>query len=556
MPNEAASDRSDNVHPDTPDAESADSDISADDFKGGTHALQTGAAAADADAQRWDGVAAAALPEGPVGNEGGDEDQTWIHGDLDEEDEEVDENVSDTSSVAFQRREEQLNAPDPTPAQVVRSNFTVIAAVLAGVLVAFVKFLASFLTGSVAMFSEGIHSLVDACNDSLLLIGTRKSKKKPDIEHPFGFGRELYFYAFVVSVVIFLFGGGVSIFRGITSLMHGGSVIEDPLINYIVLVIGIVVEGFSFAVAWKDVKRARAGRSLFEYIRDSKSPINFTVLLEDTAAELGMVIALAGIYFSIALDLPQLDSVASIIIGALMAAIAVVLLRETRSLLIGEGLTRDEIDDVVFIVEQDPAVIKCGRVLSMYMGPSDMLLTLDVTFDDELDEGDVLQAIDRIEAELIDDFPQCTSIFIEAESLNQVYRQRHDRRQAFEAEMDDEEDRERQEQREREFERERALLRAEVKKAAKKAAKKEAKKAAKKEARKVEKKAEKRKAKEAAAAAQAHPDDADAAVQANSSEAAGLLRADLGEAGGEQARETGGPAREAGREQAREDGDS
>lgn len=358
------------------------------------------------------------------------EESVWIHGDLDEEDEGL-ENVTDTSSIALQRREEQLNASDPTPAEMVRTNFTVVAAVVAGVLVAAVKFVTSFFTGSVAMFSEGVHSLVDACNDSLLLIGTRASKKKPDVEHPFGYGRELYFYTFVVSVVIFLFGGGFTIYRGVQSFLAGGTHIEDPIIAYVVLVLGMVIEGFSFSVALRDVNRARAGRSLMEYIRDSKSPINFTVLLEDTAAELGMIVALLGVALSVAFDVPQLDSVASVIIGALMAAIAIVLLRETRSLLIGEGLSQREVRDVVFIVERDPAVIKCGRVLSMYMGPNDMLLNLDVTFDDELDEGDVLQAIDRIEAELVDDYPQCSSIFIEAESLNQVYRQRHDRRRAF-----------------------------------------------------------------------------------------------------------------------------
>ena len=411
-----------------------------------------------------------------------EEDQNWIHGDLDEDDDEIDDNVNDMHSIAFRRREERRNAPDPTAAQVVRSNFTVIAAVFAGVTVACVKFFASFLTGSVAMLSEGVHSLVDACNDSLLLIGSRASKKKPDVEHPFGFGREMYFYTFVVSVVIFFFGGGFTIYQGVSSFIAGGHVIESPMINYIVLGIGIILEGFSLSVAWRDVKKARRGRSLIDYIRDSKSPTNFTVLLEDTAAELGMVIALLGISLSLALDIPRLDSVASIIIGSLMAAIAVVLLRETRSLLIGEGLTREEIEDVVFIVEQDPAVIKCGRVMSMYMGPNDMLLNLDVTFDDELDEGDVLQAIDRLEAELIDDYPQCTAIFIEAESLNQVYRQRHDRRQQFEAEVEDEEERERELARDREIERELARRKAEKKKAKAKAAKKKAKKKAKKRA--------------------------------------------------------------------------
>ena len=334
---------------------------------------------------------------------------------------------------------ERLYAEAPSKSEIVKTNFTVIAAVIAGVIVSCVKFLASFLTGSMAMFSEGVHSLVDACNDSLLLIGSRASKRKPDVEHPFGFGKELYFYTFVVSVVIFLFGGGFTIYHGVQSFIEGGHEIASPVVAFAVLIVGIIIEGFSFCVAVRDVNRARGDMSLFEYIRHSKSPTSFTVLLEDTAAELGMIIAVLGIGLSMALDMPRIDSVASILIGLLMAAIAVVLLRETRSLLIGEGLRREEIEDVVFIVESDPAVIKCGRVLSMYMGPEDMLLTLDVTFDDELDEGDVLQAIDRIEAALIDEYPQCSSIFIEVESLNQVYRQRHDRRRQFEEEEEEDE---------------------------------------------------------------------------------------------------------------------
>ena len=362
----------------------------------------------------------------------------WIHGDLDEEDDSIDDNVNDTSSVAFKRRLQRKRTEELSAKELVRNNFTVIAAVFAGVLVACVKFFASALTGSVAMLSEGIHSLVDACNDSLLLIGTRASKKDSDVEHPFGYGRELYFYTFVVSIVIFLFGGGYTIYRGLSSYMAGGSIVANPLFDYIILLIGIVFEGFSFSVALRDVNNSRGELSLFEYIRTSKSPTNFTILLEDTAAELGMFVALAGIFFSVQFKAPRLDSVASIVVGLLMAAIALLLLRETRSLLIGEGLSRKEIEDVVFTVEEDVAVIKCGRVLSMYMGPDDMLLTLDVTFDDELDEGDILQAIDRIEEELVDNYPQCSAIFIEVESLNQVYRQRHDRRIAFEAQAEEE----------------------------------------------------------------------------------------------------------------------
>ena len=198
-----------------------------------------------------------------------------------------------------------------------------------------------------------------------------------------------------------------------------------------------MLEGVSLSIALRDVNRARGEMGIADYIKQSTDPAKFTVFLEDSAAVIGMVIAIVGIALSQAFDMPGIDAAASIVIGLIMAAVATVLLRETRSLLIGEGLGRDEIEEIVFIVEDDPAVIKCGRVLSMYLGPNDLLLNLDVTFDDELDEGDVLQAVDRIEAELMDEYPQAKAVFIEAESLNQVYRQRLERKEAFEADEED-----------------------------------------------------------------------------------------------------------------------
>ena len=361
----------------------------------------------------------------------------WIHGDPDPDDN-IDDNLTDLDSPAMLQWFKRKHPKPVSKKEKISQNLTVLAAVCAGVIVSLVKFAAAAITGSVAMLAEGVHSLVDAGNDSLLLVGTKASKKDPDIEHPFGYGQELFFYTFVVGVVIFIMGGCFTIYQGVSSLYHGGSPIENPMINYIVLLAGILIEGVSFRIAAKDVMRSKGNQSLRRYIRESKDPRNFTVLLEDSAAIAGMVIAMLGVFMSDALGLIWADAVASIIIGAVMATIALVLLRETRSLLIGEGLGREDIEDIVFIVEDDPAVIKCGRVLTVYFGPESMLMNLDVTFDDELDEGDILQAVDRIERELMDEYPQTTSIFIEAESLNLVYRQRRERTDAFKA--DEEED--------------------------------------------------------------------------------------------------------------------
>ena len=340
-------------------------------------------------------------------------------------------NVRDVSSAEARARRQREKKANMTASEKLKSNATVVVAVIAGVVVSLVKFIAAAITGSSAMFSEGIHSMVDAINDSLLLVGGRMAKRKPDVKHPFGYAREEYFYSHTVALVIFVLGGGVAIYEGIRNVMAGGSPIENPFINYIVLGIGIVFEGFSLSVAVRTVNKARGDMRIMKYIRESKSPTNITVFLEDTAAVGGMAVALVGNILSTITGNYVIDAWASIIIGGIMAVIALILLHETRSLVIGEGLTVEEVKDVVSIVEDDPATIKCGRVLSMYLGPEDMLMNLDVTFRENLSEGEVLMAIDRIEEEIIDGYPQTTRIFIEAESLNQVYRQRRDRKLTF-----------------------------------------------------------------------------------------------------------------------------
>ena len=338
--------------------------------------------------------------------------------------------TTDAKARARRQREKRANL---IATERLRENAAVVVAVGAGAIVSIVKFFAAYLTGSSAMLSEGIHSMVDAINDSLLLVGNKLSKRKPDVEHPFGYGSELYFYSLAVALVIFVLGGGFVIYEGIQNVLAGGHPIENPLVNYVVLVIGIVFEGFSLSVAARSVNRERGDMRITKYIRESKSPTNITVFLEDTAAVGGMLVALVGNIASQLTGNYVIDAWASVVIGVIMALIALVLLRETRGLLIGEGLTLEEVKEVVSIVESDPDVIKCGRVLSLYLGPEDLLINLDVTFNDDLAEGGVLMAIDRIEDEVVEEYSQATRIFIEAESLNQVSRQRRDRRRLFEA---------------------------------------------------------------------------------------------------------------------------
>lgn len=342
-------------------------------------------------------------------------------------------NVSDINSAEARARRMRENQANLSASEKLKDNATVIVAVIAGIFTSIVKFTASAITGSSAMFSEGIHSMVDAINDSLLLIGIRRSKRPPDPTHPFGYGSEIYFYSLTVALVIFVLGGGYAIYEGIQNVRAGGHPIENPVINYIVLGIGIVLESFSLSVAIRTVNKARGDMHIMKYIRESKSPTNITVFLEDTAAVIGMVVALIGNILSTATGYYIIDAWASVIIGAIMACIALILLKETRSLAIGEGLTVEETKDIVWIAENDPAVIKCGRVLSLYIGPDDLLVTLDATFREDKGEDEILMAVDRIEDEIMSEYPQTTRVFIEPESLNQVYRQRRDRKLAFAA---------------------------------------------------------------------------------------------------------------------------
>lgn len=320
------------------------------------------------------------------------------------------------------------------------STISVIAAIVGNILVGIVKFIAAAISGSAAMVSEGIHSIVDSGNGILVLYGLHASKKKPDLEHPFGYGKTLYFFAFIVAVLIFALGGGVSIYKGITAYQHAGMAeLGDPTLNYIIIAIAMVIEGTSLIIALRQVYKEKGDQSLWQFIRTGKDPSHFTVVLEDSAAEAGLLVAFIGVFGAHQLGIPELDAIASVVIGLLLVVVAVVLLRETKGLLIGEGLDANEIEEVVELVEKDDTVRKCGRVLSMYMGPNDMLLTLDIAFKPDVKETEVMRSIDRIEASVAHRFPQANRIFVEVESLRNVIAQAKVQEQAIQEERESEE---------------------------------------------------------------------------------------------------------------------
>ena len=307
-----------------------------------------------------------------------------------------------------------LDAAEP-----VESTASVLAAIGANIAIGIVKFIAAAVSGSSAMVSEGIHSIVDSGNGLLILFGMKRASRKADSEHPFGYSHELYFWTLVVAIMIFALGGGFSIYEGIEHLRAIGpdTQLGNPIMSYIVILASMVLEGISMSVALRTFNAARGDESPISFIRNAKDPSLFTVLFEDTAAELGLIVALAGVFFSHLLNNPYLDAGASVVIGLLLCAVAVVLLRETKGLLIGEGMKESEVREVEAIVEADPLIEKCGRVLSLYLGPHDLLLTIDATFAQSATRDDIVDAVDRVEGNLVEKFPQVTRIFIETESL-------------------------------------------------------------------------------------------------------------------------------------------
>lgn len=299
------------------------------------------------------------------------------------------------------------------------SKTTVVAAIIGNFIIAVIKFVAAGITGSSAMISEGIHSLVDTGNGGLLLLGMDRAKRPADDQHPFGHGKALYFWTLVVSVSIFGIGGGMSLYEGISHIRHVAPSVtmSDPTTNYIVLGIALLVEGWSFSVALREFLKVKGSKGAWEYIRGSKDPSTFTVLFEDSAAMAGLVFAFLGVFFGHLLGNPYLDGVASIAIGAILMGVAFVLAFESKGLLLGEGVDSEALADIRRRVMADPAVEDVGDILTMYIGPHALLVNLGVQFRSGSTMEEIHNAIGRIEADLMGAYPACTRIYIEAESL-------------------------------------------------------------------------------------------------------------------------------------------
>lgn len=296
------------------------------------------------------------------------------------------------------------------------TNKTIFSAIAANLAIAITKFIAASITGSSAMLSEGIHSVVDTGNEFVLLYGIRRSQRPPDENHPFGHGQELYFWTLVVAILVFAIGGGMSIYEGITHLIHPHP-IENPTWNYIVLGFAIVFEGFSWTVALKEFLPSVGDRTIWQAIRASKDPTIFTVLFEDSAALLGLLVAFLGVFLGHLFGNPYLDGTASIVIGIILAIVAIILARESRGLLVGEGADAATVQHLRSLVLADPAVDTVLKLLTLYFGPHEVLLNIEIQFHQDLSVDEFVQAIDRIESAIQNHYPDIRNIFIEAKSL-------------------------------------------------------------------------------------------------------------------------------------------
>lgn len=295
------------------------------------------------------------------------------------------------------------------------SKTVIYAALIGNGLIAITKFIAAGITGSAAMLSEAVHSVVDTGNQGLLLYGIKRSNRPPDDAHPFGYGMELYFWAFVVAILIFAGGAGISAYHGIEKILHPEP-LESAYINYIVLALAMVFEAVAWWIAFKAFRATKGELGYFEAVRRSKDPTLFTVLFEDSAAMFGLVVAFIGIALGQALDMPVLDGVASLLIGVILALTAALLAYEAKGLLIGEGVAPEVKRGIEAVISEQPGILRLNELRSMHLGPEEVLLTVSVDFGSDLSADEVEQTISEMEQTIKARYSEVRRVFIEAQN--------------------------------------------------------------------------------------------------------------------------------------------
>lgn len=302
------------------------------------------------------------------------------------------------------------------------SKFVIYAALAGNLAIAAAKGAAALWTGSSAMLSEAIHSLVDTGNQGLLLYGLHRASRPPDAAHPLGYGRELYFWTFIVALLVFALGAGISIYEGIIHIRHPQAV-ADPAVTYVVLGLSMLFEGGSWWAALREFQAAKGDAGYLEAIRLSKDPTTFTVLLEDSAALLGLAIAFAGIVAAEVFALPALDGAASIVIGIVLGLTAILLARETKGLLIGEAADPAVERSILELAAADKGVERVNGALTVHMSPDQVVVNLSVEFHDDLSADEMELAVERMERRISEAHPQVSAVFVRPQR-SETYRRR------------------------------------------------------------------------------------------------------------------------------------
>ena len=297
------------------------------------------------------------------------------------------------------------------------SKKVIFAALIGNSLISITKFAAAAYTGSSAMLSEGIHSLVDTGNQGLLLYGIRRASKPADENFPFGYGKEIYFWSFIVAILIFALGGGISIYEGIKSLQHPEA-ISSPMVNYIVLGLAMVFEAVAWWFAFREFNKQKGKWGYIEAIQRAKDPTIFVVLFEDSAAMLGLMVAFAGVALSQITGILIFDSIASIIIGMILVGTSIWLAYETKGLLIGESANRVVIREIRNILQLEPSIEAVNEVLTMHMGPDFILANISVDFVDRETVDRIETVIARVDRAIKQKHPEIKRVFVEAEKAS------------------------------------------------------------------------------------------------------------------------------------------
>lgn len=297
------------------------------------------------------------------------------------------------------------------------SKKVIYAALIANAIIAVVKFIAAAITGSSAMFSEGIHTTVDTGNQLMLLLGLKKARKPADKLHPFGYGKEIYFWSFIVAIMIFAIGAGISIYEGIHSVLDPHP-IENAIVSYGVLGAAMVITGIAWYFAWKEFKQVKEDRGYFEAVQKGKNPTTFVVLFEDSAALLGLFVAIIGIGLSQWTGMPVFDGIASIVIGLILGTTAAWLAYETKGLLIGESADPQMLKKIEHKLTSYKKIKNVNEVLTLHMGPNFILLNISLDFQDDISSQQIEVTSAELSKELKSNFPLVKRVFIESEKSN------------------------------------------------------------------------------------------------------------------------------------------